>query len=125
MAGRPKIEVNWAQAEKMASIHCTGEEIANVLGFSYDTLERRIKEDGWVNFAEWFKRHSATGKMSLRRMQFELAKKGNATMQIWLGKNYLGQVDHHETTITNREIKVDVFSNENPLRKNDKADRAG
>jgi hypothetical protein len=30
----------------------------------------------------------------LRRMQFESANKGNVTMQIWLGKQYLGQSDH-------------------------------
>jgi hypothetical protein len=27
-------------------------------------------------------------------MQFEAASKGNVTMQIWLGKQYLGQTDH-------------------------------
>ena len=122
-AGRPRIEFTdkvWLQAEKMAGIHCTGEEIANVIGVSYDTLEKRVREAGWDNFTEWYKRHSAPGKMSLRRMQFDAAKKGNATMLIWLGKQYLGQIDNHESTVTNREIKVDVFSNENPIRKNRK-----
>jgi hypothetical protein len=30
----------------------------------------------------------------VRRMQFESANRGNVTMQIWLGKQYLGQSDH-------------------------------
>ena len=37
-----------------------------------------------------------SGRASLRRMQYVAAKKGNATMQIWLGKQYLGQKDKQE-----------------------------
>lgn len=45
-----------------------------------------------------FKKKSAGGKMSLRRYQFELAKK-NASMAIWLGKQYLGQSDNPQGNI--------------------------
>ena len=38
------------------------------------------------------------GKASLRRMQYGAANKGNVTMQIWLGKQYLGQNDKQEIT---------------------------
>jgi hypothetical protein len=31
--------------------------------------------------------------MTLRRMQMKLASEGNATMQIWMGKQLLGQRD--------------------------------
>ena len=92
-AGRPKIELtekDWEQAEKMAYIWCTGEEIAAILGISYDTLERRIIERGYKNFADWYKKHESGGKMALRRHQARMAEK-NATMAIWLGKQNLGQ----------------------------------
>lgn len=36
------------------------------------------------------------GRASLRRMQFKNAQAGNVTMQIWLGKQYLGQKDKQE-----------------------------
>lgn len=36
------------------------------------------------------------GKASLRRMQFKSAEDGNVTMQIWLGKQMLGQRDKSE-----------------------------
>ncbi|MGA2145933.1 MAG: hypothetical protein ABSH49_13325 [Bryobacteraceae bacterium] len=36
-------------------------------------------------------------------MQFEAASKGNVTMQIWLGKQYLGQTDHAISEV--RQIK--------------------
>ena len=38
------------------------------------------------------------GKISLRRYQWELAKK-NATMAIWLGKQFLGQRDNVDITV--------------------------
>lgn len=60
---------------------------------SEDTVERWCRRTYELGFAECFKKFSAGGKTSLRRLQFELARKGNATMLIWLGKQYLGQTD--------------------------------
>ena len=82
---RPTIEIDQALVEKLASIHCTMEEIASVVGCSVDTLERR--------FAEPIKKAKDKGKSSLRRHQWEAAQKGNITMLIWLGKQLLGQRD--------------------------------
>ena len=51
-----------------------------------------------MTFADIYKRLSAPGNVSLRRKQFELAMNGNVTMNIWLGKQKLGQSDKVETT---------------------------
>ena len=91
--GRPKIEVNFAEVDKLCQIQCTGEEIASFFGISYDTLERRCKEQFKVSLAEYIKEKSAKGKSSLRRLQWKAAMSGNVTMLIWLGKQYLGQSD--------------------------------
>lgn len=94
--GRPRIEfggAEWQQLEAMAQIHCTRDEMAGVLGVSADTLERRIQEEHGLTFAAWFERASAGGKVSLRRLQWKKAKEGNVAMQIWLGKQLLGQRD--------------------------------
>ena len=118
--GRPRKEINWKVAETAAALHCTGEEIAALCDVSYDTLERRVKElDDYDSFADWYKRHSADAKKALRRWQMDTAKKGNATMQIWLGKQYLGQKDTNylESTNTDKKVYVNVFENENPIRK--------
>lgn len=96
---RPRIELtdkDWVQIEKMCAIFCTGEEIAAILGISYDTLERRVKERFDMSCAEYIKEKSAIGKMSLRRMQYKAAEKGNNAMLIWLGKQYLGQTDKQD-----------------------------
>ena len=45
-----------------------------------------------MKFNEAFAMYSAPGKVSLRRFQYELAR-SNATMAIWLGKQWLGQKD--------------------------------
>jgi len=46
-------------------------------------------------------------KLSLRRMQYQTADKGNVAMQIWLGKQYLGQREPRDNvidTINTREV---------------------
>ena len=109
--GRPRIEINKDQFERLCGLQCTLEEIASFFKCSEDTIERWCKrefedEDGKPQtFADVYKKYSATGKMSLRRWQFRSAESGNVTMQIWLGKQYLGQKDEQEIAITNTDAQ--------------------
>jgi hypothetical protein len=80
----------------MCGIQCTGEEIASVLGCSYDTLERCCKKQQKMKFADYIADKRKKGNVSLRRSQWSSATGGNVTMQIWLGKNVLGQSDKIE-----------------------------
>lgn len=91
--GRPKIEIDWKQVDKMCQVLCTGEEQAAILGVDYDTLNRACKREHKKSFADYFKQKSSIGKMSLRRRQYTTAMDGNPTMLVWLGKNWLGQSD--------------------------------
>ena len=86
--GRPKKHIDLELVEKLALIQCTYSEIASTLSVSVDTLTRN------KDFAATYKRGAESGRKSLRRMQFESANKGNITMQIWLGKQYLAQSDY-------------------------------
>ena len=96
----PKIvfdEKQWKQIESMASIFCTGEEIANILDVHYDTLEARIKETYGIGTSDFLKKYQSAGKASLRRTQYKAALEDkNITMLIWLGKQHLGQTDKNE-----------------------------
>jgi hypothetical protein len=62
----------------------------------------RVCHDTWLEFAklpavaEAYDAGSATQTISLRRKQFAVAEAGNVHMLIFLGKNYLGQVDKQE-----------------------------
>ena len=105
--GRPKIvwnEKEYNAVEYMCLIHCTGEEIAGVMGVNYDTLNRLIKTRYKMSFSDYYKRFSSQGKMSLRRMQWKSAEAGNVTMQIFLGKQILGQVEKVEQTHTFEDL---------------------
>ncbi len=96
---RPKLVLDVGMIEKLASIHCTNEEIASIIGCHKDTLTDR--------YSDLLKKSRDKGKSSLRRHQWELAQKGNATMLIWLGKQLLGQTD--KTFVENSGEQVMKF----------------
>ncbi len=114
--GRPKIEINQEQFEKLCTIQCTEEEIADFFNCSVDTINNWCKTTYEQTFSETFKKYASKGKMSLRRMQFKLAEK-NASMAIFLGKQYLGQKDYVENTINNNGIIDDLVGALNNVKK--------
>jgi hypothetical protein len=85
----------------LGHIQCTHGEVASVLGC------RRATFTDWLNnnpeIREIWDAAQEGGRMSLRRVQFELALAGNYVMMIWLGKQYLGQRDKAETTVEVKE----------------------
>lgn len=95
--GRPKKEIDFDMVDNLLGIMCTGEEVADILGVDYDTLNARIKEQFKVSFSDYIREKQSKGKASLRRRQYLTAvEEGNPTMLIWLGKQYLGQKDKQE-----------------------------
>ena len=96
--GRPLTVIDWGQVDKLFALQCTGEEISGYLGISYDTLERAMKREYDLTFAEYSKQKGSVGKISLRRRQWKTSEH-NPTMQIWLGKQMLGQIDKQDLTI--------------------------
>lgn len=87
---RPLKEISQKDFEKLCGLQCTKEEICGFFNVTDKTLERWCKRAYKLGFSEVFKQKRGAGKISLRRSQFELAKK-NANMAIWLGKQYLDQ----------------------------------
>jgi len=98
--GRPVKAFSVELFRKLCAMQCTKEEIAHCLDMSLTTLERRVDKSFKDTFEGAFKRFSAMGKASLRRKQFQLALTGDKTMLVWLGKQYLGQADKQEQSIT-------------------------
>lgn len=107
--GRPTIDFDKKQFTDLVALGCNQEEIcwffrdetgkvANI-----DTLSRWCKREFGVNFQEYSKQNSLMAlKIQLRRNQFELSKH-SVPMAIFLGKNWLGQTDKVEQTITEVE----------------------
>ena len=90
---KPMTDKEFDSLVQMIRIQCTCEEISGILDMSEDTLNRRLKERGEANFAGLYKKHQHEGRASLRRDQWKSSHDGNVTMQIWLGKQNLGQRD--------------------------------
>ena len=92
--GRPKKKIDKELVEKLATIHCSVKEIADIIGCHPDTIRNR--------FSDIIARGKANGKMSLRRKQMEVALSGQPTMLIWLGKQWLGQSESPMDDETNK-----------------------
>lgn len=100
--GRPRIELDPAEIEKLCRLNCTMDEMAAFFGCSTDTIERRMKEDEDLKLA--IEKGRATGKISLRRKQFQILEDSNsASMAIWLGKQLLGQRDNLDVTTESKD----------------------
>lgn len=90
--GPKPIEIDWNQFDKLCLMQCTATEIAAWFDCSVDTIENKVREEFDMKFSEYFRQKKEKGKIALRRAQYQTAiDKGNTTMQIWLGKQYLGQ----------------------------------
>lgn len=90
--GRPRAQIDKAQFENLCRLQCTQSEILGWFGITDKTLTRWCRDTYGKSFSEIFAEKREGGKISLRRAQWHLAEK-NATMAIFLGKQYLGQKD--------------------------------
>ncbi len=106
--GRPKLILNAVGqrvVEALGAVMATEEEIAAALNVSVEALHSKDNE---VAFTECYKKGRENGRLSLRHSQFQLAKV-NATMAIFLGKQYLGQKDNPEETDTKEKVNVQIL----------------
>lgn len=90
--GRPLRDFDNKIFEGLCRIACTMEEIEQVFRTDYRTVDKWCKRTYNADFSTTYKNLASEGKASLRRNQFNLSKK-NASMAIWLGKQWLGQRD--------------------------------
>jgi hypothetical protein len=88
--GRRPVQINVTELEKLCGLQCTDEEIADWFGVSTRTIENRRKRP---EFAQAMQKGRSRGRISVRRSQMKILEAGNATMGIWLGKQFLSQRD--------------------------------
>lgn len=94
-AGRKRYTIDWDFVIENLRAGVAGSTIAQMLGISADTLyDRTIEEHPeYPNFSSFSQAKRAEGLDILKKKQYELAKEGDRTMLVWLGKNYMGQKD--------------------------------
>ena len=89
MARPKKYNIDTDEVFKLASYGCSNVEIADFYGCDESLIRK--------SYSEYTTKGRASGKTRLRQLQWDSAEAGNVTMQIFLGKNILGQKDRHET----------------------------
>jgi hypothetical protein len=106
--GRKPKDLDPQLFENLCSIFCTQAEICEIMDVDHKTLVAWVERHYEDNFSQVYKKNMGKGKMSLRRAQLKMAQT-NPTMAIWLGKQFLNQLDKVEEQITgNVIIKTEV-----------------
>lgn len=101
ITGRPRKEIDKTEFEKLCGLQCTLEEVCSWFDITDVTLNTWCKNNyEGKTFSEVFAIKRGQGKISLRRNMLRLSEK-NATMAIFLAKNWLGMTD-------NVEVKADT-----------------
>lgn len=115
-------KIEWSEREfdifeGLCAKFCEQKEIANIMGVSIRWLNKMCKEhyfdldDGRpMTLSEVQDRFRARGLLKVRDKQWEAIEKGNTTMLLWYGKNYLGQKDNPTVDNSLEEIKNNVSS---------------
>ena len=86
MARPKKYDIDTEEVQKLAKYGMTNVEIADFFGCDESLIRK--------SYSEYLKKGRSEGKIRLRKIQWQIAEKGNAVMGIWLGKNILGQSDN-------------------------------
>ena len=93
--------------EKMFGMNCSTEEVAADLGITTSVLlnraNREIVERARIRGHERF-------LTEIRQQQRNILKRGDSRMAIWLGKQYLGQSDKVEASVTVEEKTANTLT---------------
>jgi len=108
-SGRKPFRPDLNEVRKISILHPTDEELAAFLDCSVDTITRLKKDPA---FLAAYEKGKSEGKLSLRRSQMKAALDGNITMQIWMGKQLLGQSDKQDINANVKQTpKVELVLN--------------
>jgi len=113
--------IDFKELDKLLAIGCIGEECAGFFEINYDTLNAICKREKGVGFSDYNKKGNSRFKISLRREQYRSVTgikniegkyiiKPSVIMQIWLGKQYLGQrdnaIEHDNNNLVDFDFEV-------------------
>jgi len=110
---RPKVVVDWKKVDRLLKAGLSGTVIADTIGVKVDTLYKRCIRDKKMLFSEYQQQKRQVGLETLKLKQYDLAVKGDKSMLVWLGKQYLNQSEKGEVKI----VEKDTFTENYDLRK--------
>lgn len=99
MARPPKEsdKINKDELEKLMRLYPSEKEAADWFGVTIKTLQRFIRKHFQSSFVQLRDKSFVKTKVGLKRAQIEKALKGDNTMLIWCGKQYMGQAEKVES----------------------------
>lgn len=126
VGGRPPIVIDdktWMQIDNSMKAGCSGASIARQHKIHPETLYAKVVERfseayGLTTFSDILNAKKEDGKDALRRRQMDTAMTdvpGSIAMQIWLGKQLLGQREQIEQTITVPQVSVHTLDESEQL----------
>ncbi len=107
-AGRPPTETNKidaAELEKLMKLCISDQEAADWFDVNPRTLDRFIRKHFGCNFVQFHRKRFTKTRIAIKRAQIDKALKGDNTMLIWCGKQYLGQRDKNSNEISGPDGK--------------------
>ena len=99
ITGRPKIEIDCAQLEKLLQMYPTKKYVATFFDCSEDTVDRFIMREYNCTFAALRERAMEGAKRWLLSTAFRQAKRGSDIMTKFLLKNFNGLQENPEPEI--------------------------
>ena len=109
----PKKPIDWTVVKKLCMMQCTTAEICAFLEISkatmYDACLEMFNKPPATKFDEW----REGGNCSLRRKQWNIAET-NASMAIFLGKQYLNQSDDYNYNHKATSVQIVHFGDNEP-----------
>lgn len=105
--GRPEIHIDKPTFETLMGIAFVTEAIiGEFFKVSESTLIRWVRREYGTTFDNLKQQKQKNLKLKLAGKQYETAMKGNVSMQIWLGKQWLGQSDKMDQNLNNPDGKL-------------------
>lgn len=104
---RPKANIDFKKVNEYLQAQCNGSAIAGLLGIHPDTLYKAIESKYKLSFSAYSAQKKSEGKEILKKTMWDLAIKGNVSMNIFLSKQYLGFSDKQSINVDFERMSED------------------
>lgn len=105
--GKKTVEVDEKQLGVLCRLVASLRDCADYFGCSHDTIERRVREWGYEDFASFREQNMVHTRFQLKRDLIERSKKSD-TLLIFALKNMCGFADKNESQVEQKNISINV-----------------
>lgn len=100
--GRPRVQIDRSQFEKLCFLQCTLEEIAGFFGCSKETVRHWCITTYNMNWKDVYNDKAGQGKIALRRSLQQMSEH-DSKVAIFLAKNLLGMSDRQQIEVSHSD----------------------